>query len=799
LRKEIGKESRLADLPTIFRQALEHHQSGRLADAISLYDSILSQAPAHAETLYLRGVAATQQSDWPTAELTLKRAIHEQPKRAPYWMSLAQVQKGIGQRNQAKQSLEHALSLDRQFAPAHFELADLLLVDKQTREARFHYQAGLAVDPNVLSAWINLAQAEIWLEEFASAHTSADRACQLDARSREAIFNRAVAARALGKFDLAEADYRNILSIDPLYKPAIVNLANLLRGEGRADEAGQLLQNAVHAHPQDATLLFAWGSFLQEEGDHTKAIDLYRQLLAKDPDHPAATENLATAYRRTGDWEVAVSLLRQATTQRPDDPAPWIQLGHAYLEREDDQLALEAMRQVVRCRPLDWTSTLRAARICPLLYNSAEEIAIYRAGFETTLRDLLTRRRPIADLDITLPGLEPSFHLPFHGLDDRPVKELYSQLFEEVGWDRFQPRSNTERPHLGIVVTDSHEPVFLRSMGGIINRLERREYRLSIVASSKGAARIRQELQNDEIDFVVIPERFEGAARMIADSSFDLLFYWEIGTDFLNYFLPMARLAPIQAVSWGVPITTGHRHVQDYLTSDLLEIPTADSHYTERLIRFQHLLSYQLRRPACSTRPDRDQFGLAPGDHVYVCAQNLGKFHPNFVQTLAEVVERDPDARLVVTSSRHPWPSRMLENLLTQALGIRADRIKILPPLSPAKYHELLQVSDVQLDPFPFSGANSSYDAFSFSLPVVTLEGTFQRSRFTSACYRAMNLEDWITTSSESYVERAVRWGQQRDLREEDRRVLGERAPILFEDAETVREWEEYVIERVSC
>jgi predicted O-linked N-acetylglucosamine transferase (SPINDLY family) len=104
----------------------------------------------------------------------------------------------------------------------------------------------------------------------------------------------------------------------------------------------------------------------------------------------------------------------------------------------------------------------------------------------------------------------------------------------------------------------------------------------------------------------------------------------------------------------------------------------------------------------------------------------------------------------------------------------------------------------VQLDPFPFSGANSTYDAFSFSLPVVTLKGTFQRSRFTSACYRAMGLEDWVATSPEDYVDRAVRWGQERDLREENRRVLHERTPILFEDAETIREWEEYVIERVA-
>ncbi len=189
----------MADLPTIFRQAFDHHQSGRLVDAIRMYDSILSQAPSHAETLYLRGVAAAQQSDWPTAERLLKQAIGQQPKRAPYWLSLAQVQKGTGRRNEAMQSLEQAIALDSQLAPAHFELAELLLIEKEARQAKHHYQKGLAIDPNQLQAWINLAQAEIWLEDFESAYASADRACQLAPKSREAVFNRAVAARATGR------------------------------------------------------------------------------------------------------------------------------------------------------------------------------------------------------------------------------------------------------------------------------------------------------------------------------------------------------------------------------------------------------------------------------------------------------------------------------------------------------------------------------------------------------------------------------------------------------------------------
>ncbi len=40
-------------------------------------------------------------------------------------------------------------------------------------------------------------------------------------------------------------------------------------------------------------------------------------------------------------------------------------------------------------------------------------------------------------------------------------------------------------------------------------------------------------------------------------SSLDILFYPDLGMTPLTYFLAFARLAPVQCVSWGHPVTTG--------------------------------------------------------------------------------------------------------------------------------------------------------------------------------------------------------------------------------------------------
>jgi tetratricopeptide (TPR) repeat protein len=790
----------LADLPTIFQEALAHHQSGRLTDAVRLYDSILSLAPGHADTLYLRGVAALQQDDLSTAENRLRRAIGEQPKRAPYWVSLAQTKLRQGNRSEAKDSFERAIGLDPALPAAHAALGDLFLAERSLPAARYHYDKSLALDANQKGVWINLSQVQIWEGAFELALESAARALAIDPGSTEARFNRAVALRALGQPGPAESEYREILRRAPGFVPATINWANLLRSQHRLAEAAEVYQQSATHQFFSADLRLAWGSLLHELGDWNGAIEQYRHVLAIEPNQQAAIENLAGALRRVGRWDEGLALLQQATTHRPEEQGSWIQLGHAYLEREDDVLGREAMRRASHCRPGDWVGNLRMARICPLLSESESAIAQYRHELEQTLRQLLERDRSINALDDILPGLEPSFHLPFHGLDDRPLKELYSQLFESIDWKCPLPACRRPgKPRVGIVVTDSHEPVFLRSMGGIIERLTHRaDYELSLAGSPAGIQRIRRGWRAEGIEYLPLPDRFSLAADRLRQADFDLLFYWEIGTDSLNYFLPMARLARVQAVSWGVPITTGIRTVDDYLSSHLLEPDGAQQHYSEHLVLLQRLLSYQCRRMADIPPPRREEFGLREEDHVYVCAQNLGKYHPAFVRVLDEILEQDPAGRLVVTASRNAWPSQMFERILRKALGERFSRVKILPPLDAERYHGLLRIADVQLDPFPFCGANTSYDAFSFRLPVVTLEGAFQRGRFTSGCYRAMGLADWVAPSPFEYVERAIAWGTCPDRRRQARQLLTERTANLFEDGETVREWEEYMLERLA-
>ncbi len=308
-----------------------------------------------------------------------------------------------------------------------------------------------------------------------------------------------------------------------------------------------------------------------------------------------------------------------------------------------------------------------------------------------------------------------------------------------------------------------------------------------------------------------------------------MLYFWEVGTDAMNYFLPFGRLAPVQCTGWAT-MTSGVPAVDWFFSSDLIELPGSQEQYSERLWKSRTLFRYQVR--AAATPPaSRGEFGLPEGRHLYVCFQNPLKLHPDFDPLLGGVLEADPQALVVLLGdrsgqvaqrlkerfARRNWPSPPAplpghHVPMVGARGVdepsppaplpkgegRLERIVFLPPQPFGEYCRLLQLADVILDP-PHYGANSSgYDIFSYNLPLVTMPGELLVGRFTQAFYRKMGVEDLVVHSPAEYVSKAVQVATDRDYRKYVTERIAAASDVLFNDLEAVREHERFFAEVLS-
>lgn len=772
----------------MLRRGVERHQAGRLEEAAALYDAVLAAAPHHADALYLRAVVYHQIGEDGRAEPLLSQAIALGAPKATHLYQRGLVRERLGRRREARSDLESALSVQPGFGEALAALGRVCLALEDYAAAREALAAAAGALPGDEAVWSNLAAAALALEEYDLAREACRKSLRINPASREARFHQAVLLAARERPREALAAYEELVRDDPSFVAAWINLGNLHLRLGDADAARRVFEAAVAKRPDHADLRFALAVTLHESGKLEDARREYEGALAADPEHSKAAENLASLSRSLGAIDDAIRWGRRAAALNPVSELAAVNLGNAFAELGDLSAAKDWYRRAAALRPDDWLARLRVARVCPAVYESQEEIVAWRREFEGRLDEFADGPRPLDPASLATSGCEPPFFMQFHGLDERPIREKYAQLFTHEFSPADPPRSPGGRPKVGVVVTDGNEPLFVRSMMGVLDRLDPEAFRLVVVCSRRGRAAVARSLSRDDVEFVELPGRFDLAVEAVRAARLDLAYFWEIATDSMNYFLPFARVAPVQCTSWGIQVTSGVPAVEAYVSSRLLEPPEGERHYTERLILTRSLPSYQRRRTRPAGPLDRAEFGLSADANVYACVQNIGKFHPDFDAALAGILARDASGRIVLAESRQPAANGKLRARFERVLGKDAGRIRFLPPMDVETYHRLLCVSDVMLDPFPFGGVNTTYDGLSFGLPVATLPGKFQRGRYAYGCYMQMGLEGLAATSLEDYVERAVRWGRDAEERREVQRRIVDRGEQIFERPECAAE-----------
>ncbi|MBV8534669.1 MAG: hypothetical protein JO128_03695, partial [Alphaproteobacteria bacterium] len=148
---------------------------------------------------------------------------------------------------------------------------------------------------------------------------------------------------------------------------------------------------------------------------------------------------------------------------------------------------------------------------------------------------------------------------------------------------------------------------------------------------------------------------------------------------------------------------------------------------------------------------------------------------------------------ILVDQHRASYRERLRRRLSAAGGDDVMGRIRYLPALPRAQFIALLRAADVMLDPFHFSGGNTSLEALSVGTPIVTWPGEFMRGRHTYGFYRLMGVEDGVVSDQTAYAEAAVRIATTPGQRAELSQSLAEKSAVLFEDIASIRALEEWL------
>ena len=645
--------------------------------------------------------------------------------------------------------------------------------------------------PNAARFHNSLAVVYTALGQLADAVNSYRAALQAKPDYADAHCNLGAALLDQGKPDEAIAALRQAIQLKPDYAGAHNILGNALAAAGSPNQAETAYRQALRIDPEYPEAHFNLGNLLQDGGKPDAAIAAYRSALQLKPDYVKALNNLGNAYRDQGRLEDAVEAYRRALVIDPDFVDAHFNLANAYRRQDRPEQAAESFRRLARLEPDEALWGLQIAALCPAVFESADKAARYRKTLTGELERLTARRPRLTLSGPAVNGSEPPFNLQFASGNLRPIKEAYARVFDGC-FDDESPQNPRKgrRPRIGVVVTAGNERLFLKSMRGVLERIDPALLEVTVVCHAVGFDLLGSALARSKVQFLKISQQLDRAAAVVRQAQFDLLYYWEVGNDSVNYFLPFFHLAPVQCTSWGIQATSGIGRMDAYLSSRLVEPDDAQDHYSERLLLADTLLTYQYPVSMPDSPKSREEFGFSVDQHLYLCAQHLGKFHFDFDALLGEILRRDDRGRVVVTEDRYGHNTRKLQGRFALTLPDVAERVIFLPRQANPDYLALTAAADVLLDPPCFGGVNTTYDGLALGKPIVTLPSGFHRGRYTSGCYRKMGYTECVASSAEDYVRIAVSLGTDPDYRAEVETQIRSRSPLLFEDHEAVREHE---------
>ncbi|HTY69690.1 MAG TPA: tetratricopeptide repeat protein [Alphaproteobacteria bacterium] len=641
---------------------------------------------------------------------------------------------------------------------------------------------------------------------WAEAAAAAQAALQLRPGQPDAVHVLGIVAWKTGRLAEAVQLLGATVAAVPAYAEAHKNLGMVLQELGQPGQAIACFRKATELAPNMADAHFQLATLLREKGDVDAAIVIYQRVLAIDPHYAPALNDLGAVLKNRGRLAEAIAYFRRALEVFPNYVVGLINLAGALMDHGDPDAARDLYARARELAPeLPDARFGYCLSFIPISYAREAEIAESRAAYarELAALDAHYAAAPASELAAAaqVAGQHLPFYLAYQGEDDRPLQERFGAVFartmaagypEFAGRPPMPPAGAGEPIRVGVVSGFFRSHTVWKLFGGWVREMDRSRFKLHGYSTS-----LRRDPETSRAKaafdvFVETAHSFEALAGTIRAHQLHVLLYPEIGMDQATARLAALRLAPIQAASWGHPETSGLPTIDYFLSSDLMEPQGAEAFYTERLVRLPHLSIHYAPPDVTPAAPDLAGLGVRPAAVKYLCCQSLYKYLPRNDDVFPKIAAGVPDAQfLFIRHHAAPEVTALTQRRLAAAFaahGLDAARhVVFVPSLDGSHYAGLNAASDVYLDSLEWSGGNTTLEALTAGLPIVTLPGRLMRGRHTAAILAMLGLEQTIARDKDDYVALAIRLGREVEWRKTLALEVARRRDRVYRDATPVR------------
>jgi len=706
------------------------------------------------------------------------------------WHGLGMVYYCQGRYEDALDHLEQSLQLDNSQAIFHYSMGLVLAKLGYLADATAAYHRAIALEPSYLDAYSQLGNVSIEIGDFTQAQTA----------------------------------YHQRIALSPDWQ-SYVSLGRLFIAQQRIDEAIFAYKTALELHPRHPDILYALGiAFVAKnhpdsslyfgfaayrKQDYESAIPHYQQFQNAQPGEIDFYLALADCYQHLNQWEEAISTYRQGIALHQEA----VELYLSFILALQSCGKIEEARQVadegLEVLPDRLSLKLEKIRLFPVLYQNSEELEFYRNRFITELDNLTTncslKTEFFQKQALNATAVNTNFYLQYQGENDLELQQKYGQFVHQVMAANYpqwvepllMPTLDSgERIRIGYISACLQWHTVGMVFSGWLEHRNRDEFEVYCYDVGRQGDRLTDWFRINSDYFYSIPDDIPGVCQQIQQDSLHILVFLDIGMYAPMTQLASLRLAPVQSVAWGHPITSGLPTLDYFISSDLMEPENAQMHYSEQLIRLPNLGIYFPKPTIPELNKNRADYGIFDDAVMYLSCQSLFKYLPKYDIIFPRICEQVATAKLVFIGHKNtPITAQFCQRLEAAfaQLGLDYhDFCIILPRQSKRDYWNLLSMADIGLDTFEFTGFLTTLEAVAVNLPIVTHLGPFMRGRQSAGILTRLGVTETIAQTVEDYIKIAVRLGLNREWREAIAAKINEGHQWLYEDNTGIKALEDF-------
>jgi len=530
----------------------------------------------------------------------------------------------------------------------------------------------------------------------------------------------------------------------------------LLVARGRRVQAEAACRKFVSeqpGHPGAAHLLGVLLVMKGERGDGTRWLKLATRA---EPDNYHYWKDLGLAMAAGNSWKIAVHALRRSFILRPADPEVTRYLGECLCRMGDYEEALAVFESVPDadmglCAEI---ARLRTWRLDAAIGGLRRFIASHPNGAEARLH-LTSALFAIGDISGAIDSAAAADHIA-------PQRAVASFLCRMLQYAPGTGRARIAAEHRRF--GDAHCPVgdapkrsywprtgdrlrigYVSSLfrqhsnhlGPILRWHDRRRFEI-FCFSDRGPFDVTGgRTLHEQIDTRSMSDA--DLARSVRKRKIDILVECD-GHSNGGTRLPVfaSRAAPMQFALALYPGTTGTRNIDFRITDAVVDPPGTEEFFTERLTRIGVFLCCD---PGAARRPPSPLPAIRNGYVTFGSSSIPAKINEDVARLWAAILRAVPSSRLVLHHIFSPRGAGAINPTIRKRLlgifadcGIPARRVELIGELSAEEHLRVYDRIDIALDPFPWNGVRTTFDALLRGVPVVALAGN------TSAGRTAMSL-----------------------------------------------------------